>query len=321
MSNATLRKLVTGFAAQDPAIIDSLVNASGILQTAIAQPASHNAWHMGKKVSSLPSGTFINPGGSVTDSTVDDEIVQTDLKLMRAVQSEPKEIVESYPGGMSAFFKNQSPAFIEGLGQTASKQLIYGIDSTFGNVSGFRGLHQIARDNSKVIQAGGATGSRTTIFAVRWKQDVCSILFNGQMMSAGEFIKFMYLNNAQPVTEVTNTTTGAKKLVYQGVYEAYMSLLALDSKNVAAYTQIQDATDDRPTATNMDLLLDYVNADPTNTFLYANRTGRRLLWMLNDSKMQTMPAGNAYDTRIEIWNGIPVILEENILSTETTVLD
>lgn len=321
MANATLRTLVTGFAAQDPAVMDSLVNASGILQTALAQPASHNAWHVGKKVSALPSGTFINPGGSVTDQTVEDTIVQTDLKLMRAMVTEPIEIVDSYPGGKEAYFRNQSPAFMEGLGQTIAKQIIYGTDATFGAAAGFRGFHQIAKDNSKVIQAGGTTGSRTSIFAVRWKEGVCSILVNGQHMSMGQFINFMYLNNAQPIAEVTNTTTGAKKIVYQGIYDAYMALLALDSKNIAAYTQIQDDTGDRPTSANLDLLLDYVNADPTNTFLYANRTARRMLWMLKDTKMQTVAGDNSYRTAFEMWNGIPVILDENISSVETTVLD
>lgn len=321
MANATLRKVITGFSAQDPAVIDSLLNASGILDTALFEGASHNAWDVGKKVSSLPSGSFIQPGGSTTDQTVDDEIVQTDLKLMRSIQSEPIEIVNSYPGGKEAFFRNQSPAFLEGLGQTLAKQAIYGVNSTFGDESGFDGFHQIARRNGKVIQANGASGSRTTIFAVRWRPGVCSMLFNPNHMAAGEFIKFSYVNGGEPVMEVTNTTTAAKKLVYQGFYDSYSALKALDSKNIAAYTQIQDADNGRPTSDNMDLLLDYVNADPTNTFLYCNRTGRRMLNKLKDGKLEMIPAGNNYDRRVEAWNGIPIVLDENILSTETSVLD
>ena len=318
MSNMTLREVVNAFQAQDPAIIDSLIKASGVLQTALFQPASHNVYHMSKKVNALPSGTFIAPGGSVTDSTVDTDIIQTNLQLARIIQSEPKELVDSYPNGKKAYFQAISQAVYEGLGQTIAKQLIYGTTS-LGDVSGFKGFHQIAKTNSKVIQASGASGSSTSIIAVRWKRDLCSILFNPGLLTQGKFVEISVLHGGKPTTEVTNTTTGAKKLVYQVAYDSYLSLLAPDSKNVAAYTQL-DSTH-KPTAANTDKLVDYVNGSSADTFLYVSRTGRRYLWELKNSKMQTFTTDNNYNDTIELWNGIPVILDESILDTETDVID
>jgi hypothetical protein len=46
-----------------------------------------------------------------------------------------------------------------------------------------------------------------------------------------------------------------------------------------------------------------------------------MLNKLKDGKLEMIPAGNNYDRRVEAWNGIPIVLDENILSTETSVLD
>lgn len=331
MANATLRRVVTEQALDSEAIMKNLVKESGILMTAEAQASTHGHFHKYKRVSALPTFSVYAAGGSLTDQTVDDEVYQLDLKNIGAIQSEPKEVAETFPGGPGPFFEKQMPAFIEGWGQQASKSVIYGTSATLGDTNSFKGffqyVHQTVRtdgmnSNVNYIRETGTSASTTSIFAVTWDAKTCALLYDEQATrNQGQFLEVLELNEGQPVTEVTNTTTGAKKVVYQVLYTARIALWTASFKDIAAYTRIQDDTNDRPTAANMDLLLDLVRADSTRTVLYMNRTSRRLLGTLKDSKLQTFVGDKEYNTIVEAWNGIPIQLDENILDTETTAAE
>ncbi len=318
MASATLMKLAAAYnVPNQTAIIDSLIRESGILTTMPFIKASHGIFHKYKLKPELPGGGFRSVNGSIIPHTTEDVVLQEDLKILTDIQQEDKAICESYPGGVEKYFADELPAFVEGLGQTAARQLVYGTDSSFGDEEGFSGLRQHAVDNGNTIDAGGSSGSRTTILAVRWKPGVCCGLFNENAFADGNLITVRPLNNGNPVMVVVNTATGAVKPVYQALYEAYMGLLCATSDNVAAYVSIQDASGKKPIAGNMDKLIDLVRGSVSDTFIYCNRTGRRLLWELKESKMQVSSADTDYNRLIERWNGIPVVLEENISSTET----
>ncbi len=318
MASATLMKLAAAYnVPNQTAIIDSLIRESGILETMPFIKATHGIYHKYKLKQELPGGGFRSVNGSIIPHTTEDVVLQEDLKILTDIQQEDKAICESYPGGVEKYFADELPAFVEGLGQTAARQLVYGTDSTFGDEEGFKGLRQHAVKNGNTIDATGTSGNRTTILAVRWKAGSCCGLFNENAFSDGNLITVRPLNNGNPVMVVVNTATGAVKPVYQALYEAYMGLLCATSDNVAAYVSIQDATGKKPTAGNMDKLIDMVRGSVSDTFIYCNRTGRRLLWELKESKMQVSSADTDYNRLIERWNGIPVVLEENISSTET----
>ncbi|MCD4829618.1 MAG: hypothetical protein K8R90_09360 [Candidatus Cloacimonetes bacterium] len=315
---ANLLKLAAAVNLPDQsAIIDSLTNASGILRTMPFQKASHGLFHKFKVKQALPSGGFRAVNGSIVPHTTMDVVRQIDLKILTDIQQEDKAICEAYPGGVEKYFADELPAFVEGLGQTAARQLVYGTDADFGDEEGFSGLRQYAVDHGNTIDAGGASGSRTTIIAVRWKPGVCTGLFNENAFMDGSLITVNPLNGGQPVMSVVDTATGAVKPIYQALYEAYFGLMVASDRNVAAYIRIQDASGKKPTAGNLDKLIDMVHGSPEDTFLYCNRMGRRLLWELKDSKMMTLGAETDYNRMIERWNGVPVVLDENIAADET----
>lgn len=331
MANATLRRVVTELASDQDAIMKSLEKKSGILSTALADESTHGHFHKYKVVDALPSFSWYPANGSLTDQTVNDNVLQLDLKNVGAIQSEPKEVAETFPGGVGPFFAKQFPSFIEAFGQEASKGLVYGYDATFGAVGGIKGFHQFINDavrtdglNSNVnyINATGTSGSTTSIFAVNWDMNTVKIVFDGQATrNQGQFLEVLQLNQGQPVTEVTNTTTGAKKVTYQVLYTARLALQSASFYDIAAIRRIQDAASDKPTAANMDLLLDLVHADSTSTVLYMNRTSKRLLGELKDSKLSTYVVDNNYSTAVEMWNGIRVMVDDNISDSETTALE
>ena len=331
MANATLRRVVTEIATDQEAIMKSLEKKSGILMSALADESSHGHFHKYKMVDALPSFAWYSAGGSLTDQTVNDVVKQLDLKNVGAIQSEPKEVAETFPGGVIPFFEKQFPAFIEAFGQEASKGIIYGYNSAFGKVNGIKGFHQIVNDairtdsmNSNVnyINETGASGSTTSIFAVTWSDSSCKLLFDGQATrTEGQFLEVLPLGDGKPIAEVTNTGTGAKKITYQVLYTARLALLSASYLDIAAYRRIQDSSGHVPIAKNMDLLLDLVHADSTSTVLYMNRTSKRLLGELKDSKLSTFVVDRNYDTVVELWNGIKIIIDDNIVDNEDTTLE
>ena len=323
MAVATLRALAAEWGVSGAASMNHLTKEAGILRVAQAIPASHGMTHKYKRVDALPSFTVTNPGGSVGDTTVDSNIFSTDLKIIKANQSEPADIVDDWPSGKAAYFNSQRPTYLEAFGQQLAKICYYGTDSTFGNVTGFSGAHQLAKDYGNVIQAGGDTGLRSTIFAVKFRSgsNGCGILYDPAITSSGEMMRSKLMLNGMASFEVTNTSGSLKKTVYGVEHLGKAALLSTSKYDIAAYTQIEDATDDRPTATNIDKLLDMVRFSGEGTFLFMNRATRRLVQILNDSKLQTTPGTTDYYSWLETWAGVPIIIDENILSTETTVLD
>jgi len=319
MANQTLRDLIVAFAGKSAnveAVMSHLVKKSGILKTALAIPANYNIYHKYKKVAALPSFTVGGMNQDLTDVTVNKDLFQAELCSIDAIQTEYKKELVNYPGGASKFFADQFLSFIEGWGQAAAKQIIYGT-SGLGDSAGTIGLHQIAAAYGNVLVESGASGSTTSIFAVKYDPKSCGILYNP---TGGKFLNVTKLHGGAAYPEVINDggSDQSKKLVYGTSYESSLGLLSASKYDVAAYTRIQDDTNDKPIASNMDQLIDLVKGDEGSTFLYCNRTAKRLLRELKDSKLSMGTFDKDYDIRVDYWNGIPIIVDENIVDTEST---
>ena len=322
MANMTLRALSVEQGWDGAATIRSLAKTSGLIRVAEAIPASHNIKHKHKRFDALPTFTWGDRGGSQGDTTVNSNNYETALKLVSANQSESADILKSWPGGPEAYFEQQRPAYEEAFGQSASVGLVYGNDSTHGNAGGPVGLHQYAKNASKQIvnSQAGDSGSTTSIFAIKFKSgpNGCGILYNPQAANAG-IMKTEVLNGGNVTLETTNTSGRLKTRVYQVAHTGELAFLTCGSKDIAVYHKIQDAASERPTAAKMDELIDAVEFDD-NTVLFMNRATRRMLNLLNDSKLQTDPITTDYYSFLSSWNGVPIMIEDNILSTEANTL-
>jgi|GEM_PF-1381342 len=316
MADATLRKLVTEKAVQDAAIIDHLVNASGILQTALMIPSSHGKFHKYKKVSALPSAAFRSIGGSYTDQTVDNEIAQLDLKMAGIVQREDKAICDEI--GVKKYFMDNRPAVMEALGQKIAKQIIYGSyngTSVYGDVSGFIGWHQIADANgsSYYTDAGGGDANVTSIFVVKYKPGQCGLVYNSQTVAAGNFIQTSFPNGGNMFLEYT--ASGTSRPVYGVLYETDLAFLASHAYTVHAIVGVNASN--CPTDLEMKAAIDSVKGTSGDTFIYTSRLGRRCIESLNATAMDTTPASQDFNTMITRYRGIPIVIDENIKADET----
>lgn len=315
---ATLQNLNTAWQVPDDnSILIDLTKQSGILQTALVRPSSHGNKHKYKYWNNLPSGGFRSFGVGIVPSVISKDTVSNDLwEYADLMQGDAGEVM-AHPGGKAGWLRDNVPAFLEGAGNKISTQIIYGTTS-FGSTSGFLGFHQYAKNNSKVTaQLSGSSGSRTSIFAVRWDQT------NGASLrvwpQSGRLIEVMDLTPSQPVTVTTDTTTGAQLPVYQWWVRAYFTLVIPAATAVAAITQI-DATH-LPTAQQFETLIAAVRKNSGNIVLYGNDLAYSSLIALKYGKLSALVGDSNLDVSVAAFNGTPFVLDQNILSTETTDLD
>jgi len=315
----TLQQYAIDWANPDVvAIINGLIKASGILQTAEFNEAEQGLLDKYTVTTALPTASIRQINGSTSPSKAKEKMEQVDLKLIQADQEYDKVLVENSPGGKEAYFAKRLPAFMQAMGQAFSKYAIYGNNSTFGGVDGFRGFHQFAKSFGNVTGLSGSSGSRTSIFAVNYQPMAVDFLMpNGA--SFADFLKTEWANNGNWYKVVTDTATNATKPVYGMVHTILTALRAAHKYSIAAITQI-DSTH-LPTAMQVDDMLDKVRATSGSTFIYASRNGKKGLKNLRYGKQVVDNADMNFMFDIKDWNGIPVVIDDNIRDDETTALD
>lgn len=318
MSYRTLRDYLVERTINGTPIYDELEKSHGILLSMPIIAANRGKQHIVKKATAVPSAAIRTIGGSVMPTTTNNQLLTQDLHEFTTLQREDWNIVKSLSGAqIQAYFSETYPEYLEGMMQKITKQIIYGTNSTFGDDTGFKGLHEYAKAASKVVQKDGTSGSRTSIFAVRWNPKFTAGLVNANFMSGGQ--EFMMSETPRRVDVITNVTTGATLPTYSSLHSAEMGLLCNSNVSVAAITQIDSSN--LPTVANLQTILRYVHSSRGNTFIYCNEQGYDYIGLLKDSNLQAFSETKDYNTLVDTFNNCPIIVDENILSTETTVLD
>ena len=165
-----------------------------------------------------------------------------------------------------------------------------------------------------LLQLQGTSGSRTSIFAVHWSEGETEVVMPQEQ--TGDIVQIELVGGGTLQAPTAKTPPNARQLVYGANFWANAALCAPSKASVAAITQIDSS---KPTAAQIDLLIDAVKglADG-KTFLYMNREGRRYIKEIKYGKLSMAPGDTGFNTVVSDWDGIPVVLEESILSTETT---
>jgi len=105
--------------------------------------------------------------------------------------------------------------------------------------------------------------------------------------------------------------------VYQVMYQMMLALQAGSYYSVHRIIGV-DSGSNAPTAAEIDTLVDLVKGDSANTILYTSRLGKRAMQTLKATKFFTQAVQDQnMNTMLDFWNGIPVIVSDNILETET----
>lgn len=320
-STAKLQNLSLEWQVQDtPAVIADLVKSSGILQTALVLPANWGNKHKYKVWNSLPAGSFRTFGTGIVPVSLSKDMNSIDLWEVSTLMQGDCGEVDAHPGGMKGWFDANISGVLAGLGQTITKQLIYGTTS-FGSTTGFVGMHQYATANSTATAKDsddGGTGYWSSIFAVRWDADTGASV-RVYPNASGQLITTEYLGKQ---TVVTSTTTNAQQPVYSWYIKAYMSLVIPSATSLWAIREIGNGSNstDVPTSGDVDYAIDAcMQGGSGDIYLYCNLYGLAAMRTLKYAKIGTTYS-EAVNTNIPTWNGVPIMLDTNLSALETSAL-
>ena len=315
-----IRDFLISLQSEQAPIVTDLVKSLGILETAQFGFSSDYLRHEFEVQTDDGDAAVRAINGSIVATMSNSILGSVQLPAIERLVEIDKVLAKKW-GGIQGFLndKNRTTAYMRSIMQLLAKAMIYGDDPTFGVPGAFKGLHQIAKANSNVVaQLSGTTGSRTSIFAVHWSEGETEVVMPQEQ--TGDIVQIELVGGGTLQAPTADTTTKARQLVYGANFWANAALCAPSKASVAAITQISSSK--KPTAAQIDLLIDAVKglADG-KTFLYMNREGRRYIKELKNTKLSMAPADTGYNTVVSDWDSIPVVLEESILSTETTALD
>jgi hypothetical protein len=321
MAKQTLQYLATQWSAAQQMFIDNLTKSAGILRTASVGYANNGLFHKYNFATALPTASIRSINGSVTPTTTTFDLKQLDLKELITLETVDATLAKGDPSGPDGYMNKVAPGHMESLAQAAEKSIVYGLNGTYGAVDGFKGFHDLAKEaetarSLSVIDAGGTTNT-TSIFAVHWKPEVCQLVLPSGIAAGGDLVVSTVMNNGQVTLMVTNTGTGAQMPVYQVMYQMMLALQAGSNYSVHRIIGV-DSGSNAPTAAEIDTLVDLVKGDSANTILYTSRLGKRAMQTLKATKFFTQAVQDQnMNTMLDFWNGIPVIVSDNILETET----
>lgn len=321
MAKQTLQYLATQWSAAQQMFIDNLTKSAGILRTASVGYANNGLFHKYNFATALPTASIRSINGSVTPTTTTFDLKQLDLKELITLETVDATLAKGDPSGPDGYMNKVAPGHMESLAQAAEKSIVYGLNGTYGAVDGFKGFHDLAKEaetarSLSVIDAGG-TSNTTSIFAVHWKPEVCQLVLPSNIAAGGDLVVSTVMNNGQVTLMVTNTGTGAQMPVYQVMYQMMLALQAGSNYSVHRIIGV-DSGSNAPTAAEIDTLVDLVKGDSANTILYTSRLGKRAMQTLKATKFFTQAVQDQnMNTMLDFWNGIPVIVSDNILETET----
>lgn len=321
MAKQTLQYLATQWSAAQQMFIDNLTKSAGILRTASVGYANNGLFHKYNFATALPTASIRSINGSVTPTTTTFDLKQLDLKELITLETVDATLAKGDPSGPDGYMNKVAPGHMESLAQAAEKSIVYGLNGTYGAVDGFKGFHDLAKEaetarSLSVIDAGGTTNT-TSIFAVHWKPEVCQLVLPSGIAAGGDLVVSTVMNNGQVTLMVTNTGTGAQMPVYQVMYQMMLALQAGSNYSVHRIIGV-DVAATPPTAAEIDTLVDLVKGDSANTILYTSRLGKRAMQTLKATKFFTQAVQDQnMNTMLDFWNGIPVIVSDNILETET----
>lgn len=314
-----IRDLLVSIKSPQAPIITNVVKYLGILETAEFGFSSDYLRHEYEILTDDGAAAVRAVNGSIIATLTNSIMASIQLPGIERLVEIDKTIAKKW-GSIQNFLNDEgrTEAYVRSIMQLMAKAVIYGDNATFGVPGAFKGLRQIAKANSTTIPLSGASGSRTAIIAVHWAPNETQIVLPKEQNA--NLVQLELIGGGTLQAPTANTTTKAKDLVYGANFWANAALQAGSNFSVAAITQIDSSH--KPTAANIDELVDKVKGMADGkTFIYLNREGRRYVKALKDGKLELAPGDSDYNTMVGSWDRIPIVLDEMIVSTETTVLD
>lgn len=281
--------------------------------------------HMSTYRASLPTWSTINPNGTagVVKSTTGQNMESTEY--LQAI-SEIHEIVASYGGDVSAKQASENHAFIEGGMQTISSRLISGNGlTTAGQITGLAARYNslTTGNNTRNVIDGGALAGQTdcmSVYFIDWGLDKVHGFY-----PKGSKGGITVDNIGRRVRDVSSTT---QQLVYTVYYKQAIGLALENWTSVVRIANVDKSL--LVAGTGADLFDRFIQAknklsrgqNSKSRGIYLNSTTKMMLEI--QARNDVISGGglrfeNVGGQSVEMWQDIPVNLEDQLGESETVV--
>ncbi len=281
-----------------------IFDAAPALAKMFAQESTQGHLHTYLKYSTAPTVGFRAVNDGVENSISADTEVQVTLKILDASYQEDVTTVRAYRKGVDAFLAREAARHIRKALAVAEKQFFHG--TVHGAAAGFSGLADSADFNgasdTMVVNAGGTTaGTGSSCWLIRsGESDVSVVVKDGQL-------------SIEPYYVTTTTGTTGRYDVYRVPIVGYMGAQLGGSKSAV---RIANLTADSGKGLTDTLIATGLSKFPASEQPNMIVMNTRSLAQLRASRTATNITGAPAPFPTEAF-GIPIIVTDNIVSTET----
>lgn len=287
--------------------VSDIFNDAPVLRALAATVASNGTTHKYIKEAGAPTVGFRAVNAGRDNSVSDDELVSVDLKILDASFAVDKALADAYTkGGPEAYIAREARRHLRAAFAKFESQVLYGADS-----DGFDGivdaLDVIA--DQMVITAGGTTQSTgSSVFAIRTnadETDCMAVLGQSGQIAIDETV----------VQRVTGSNSKVLPMYFTPI-TGWTGLQIGGSKSVARLANLTEDSGKGLTDARLAELLSLFPAGRLPNFFAMSR---RSLFQLQSSRTATNATGAPSPIPTDAF-GIPIIVSEQVLITETLAL-
>lgn len=292
---ATLQELSVEYAKKQPHQIDFLLEETPVLANIKFEAASHPLWNMAEVKTEIKGAGFVKMNSPLPKMHTSSKLEQVDLDIMGGEIFVTQDKAVAF-GGLSKYLAKQMPGILKEAGVKTEKRIIY--DNYL----------KYAKDNEKVINAGGSAASGDTglysIVIVRQVAGENCGLYSPEGFKQGAMLDVQPLYNGS-LSHDENGVAG-----YWTQVKGYFGMQLMNPKTVSAIVNISE--DHLPSVKQINKALLDARANPANTKIYMHP--QVLSWLGDAYKKEMLRTTNAdkgVNFLLNYWNEIPMVSSYN----------
>ena len=308
----TITNLINKYNAGSAQMIsNTILKSNGLIMYGTYYEANKQLAHTYNVYTALPTAGVASLGDGVAASNVTASNTTLSLTPFNANYAWSQNYVGT---DVSGFMSRQLPLYLSAVGQAQEKAYIYGTSSQGISAYSGTGLHQYCTANNTRVNLSTATGSiHSTIFAIRFSpmedMDGAAIVVDPLSAGAGVWYTNDYWQDLIRVNGSTGPFSG-----YELQVSNNSAMILPGTNNVACISGINGST--VPTVTQIDDMLNAVKFD-SNTIILVNRKTWAIINKIGKAdNIQMVPNEFGYSDLLATWNGVPIIVDDNLLSTQ-----
>ena len=292
----TLSEIAKEKAKKQPHEIDQILEETPVLSRLKFSESTHDMHNVAEVVTEVDGAEWVPMNGVLPQLNAASRLTKVDLAIMGGEMEVPEDTARMF-GGKDRYFAKKLPKIRRKTGMQTEQNIIYA------------NWFKYAAANNRYWSADTTADTGYTLFAVRLVDGEHNGLYSPKGFGNGTMLNVMPLSGGNLYKSSSDQYKGVN--VYGIRLKAYLGWQILNDRTVAMITGI--SAKKPPTKAMIDDILTEIRAtDSGNTMLVCHPKCLNVLYTFKDSPLRMTNADKGIDTRINSWNGIPVITTYNM---------